>query len=107
MATDESGLRLTVTDGGDGLAGSDTQPALNCALLMARSLCDTHLGRLQTCSRAGIGTVVDCFIPADCQARIAARSTTPMENIVSLTDARKKTPDLAPNIPQAPNRRSA
>ena len=107
VATDESGLRLTVTDGGDGLAGSDAQPALNCALLMARSLCDMHLGRLQTCSRAGIGTVVDCFIPADCQARIAARSATPMENIVSLTDARKKAPDLAPNIPQAPNRRSA
>ncbi|MCM2505080.1 HAMP domain-containing histidine kinase [Aureimonas altamirensis] len=107
VATDESGLRLTVTDGGDGLSGCDAEPALNCALLMAQSLCDMHFGRLQTCSRAGIGTVVDCFIPADCQARIAARSTTPTENIVSLTDARKKAPDLAPNIPQAPNRRSA
>lgn len=108
LSADESGLRLTVTDGGDGLAGSDAgEPTLNCALLMARSLCDMHFGRLQTCSRTGIGTVVDCFIPADCQARIAARSTTPTENIVSLTYARKKAPDLAPNFPQAPNLRSA
>ncbi|WP_062228961.1 sensor histidine kinase [Aureimonas frigidaquae] len=102
------GLSIHMSDTSDGLvADASGQTVTPCALQLARALSTQHFGRMDMSSQPGVGTVVDIFIPVDCAERADAGCFTLKENIVSLDNARKKSPNHPVDDPQAPDRRTA
>jgi len=60
-------------------------------LSLVKGLAELHGGSMEIRSQPGRGTTVAVRIPLDCAARPRADALHPTENVVTLTDARKKT----------------
>ncbi|WP_182085582.1 HAMP domain-containing sensor histidine kinase [Aureimonas sp. ME7] len=120
VGLDADWLTLTVSDTGIGIEAKDidrlARPFVQVSqgasrrfegtglgLSLVKGLSELHHGAMHIRSQIGRGTTVTVRIPTDCAERIRAGHTS-SDNIVALTDARKKT-SLIPQDSQT--RRSA